>query len=113
MKNKLEYSFDDELVSKFCYDIDNKRIEVYFMAYSDLIKNRYIEKDCIFTIENWKEARSRIGDEEKFYTLNKHIGIFSIILCMELKGSNLEMLVNTIDNRYITLIFTEPKISLI
>lgn len=38
MKRKLEYSFDDEHVSKFCYDIENKKLEIHFTGYSDLIK---------------------------------------------------------------------------
>ena len=34
MKHKLNYSFDDEPVSKFCYDLDNKKIEVQFKGSS-------------------------------------------------------------------------------
>ena len=112
MENKFEYSFDDEPVSKFYYDIDNKKIEVHFKAYNDLLKNKYIEEPCSFIIENWTDAKSKIGDEAKLDELNKHMGIFQMILFMEQKGNDLEMLVNTIDNRIITLFFIKPILSL-
>jgi hypothetical protein len=113
MKRKLEYSFDDEPVSKFCYDLDNKKIEVHFRGYSDLIKNTYLDVPCIWIIENWKYAKSRIGDDMKLYDLNQHIGIFSLILYMKYNdGNELEMLVNTVDNRYLTLFFGNPQLNL-
>ena len=112
MENKFEYSFDDEPVSKFCFDIENKKIEIHFAAYNDLLKNKYIEEPCVFRIENWLDAKSKFRDEEKLYELNKHIGIFQMILFMEQKGNDLELLVNTIDNRIINLIFIKPILSL-
>lgn len=112
MENKLGYSFEDEVASKFSYDIDNKKIEVYFTGYSDE-KERFLDKPCVFTISNWIEAKSKIGDEGRLYPLDTHIGIFSLILYMKYNDDKeLEMLVNTIDNRYITLFFKEPKLSL-
>ncbi len=108
MENKLEYSFDDEFVSKFCYDIDNKKIEIHFIACYDLQKNERIKKPCSWIIENWSEAQSKIDGGTKFQELDKHIGIFSMILSAELKGDNLELYVNTIDNRYMTLLFINP-----
>lgn len=115
MKSRLEYSFDDEPVSKFCYDISNKRIEVHFTGYYELLKeNSFINGSCTFVIENWKEAKSRVGDEERLYELNKHIGVFSMILTMELKDDGLlEMLVSTIDNRYVTFFFKDAQLRLI
>lgn len=65
MKKKLDYSFDDEPVSKFCYDLDNNRIEIYFKGFFDLLKEKYVEKPCIWLIENWEEAKSKIGDDTK------------------------------------------------
>ena len=38
MSNKSAYSFDDEVVSAFLYDIKNSRIEVHFDSYYDLVK---------------------------------------------------------------------------
>lgn len=113
MENKLEYSFDDEPVSKFCYDLDNKKIEVHFKGYYDLIKDMYIENPCIWVLENWDYAKSRIGDEQKLYDLNKHIGVFGLILYMKYNDDKeLEMLINTVDNRYLTLFFKDPKLNL-
>lgn len=113
MKNKLVYSFDDEPVSKFCYDLDNNKIEIYFKGYFDLAEDKYMEKPCIWSLENWKEAKSKIGDDTKFYDLTKNLGIFNLILYMKYNDDDvLEMLVNTVDNRYITLFFKEPILSL-
>ena len=113
MEAKPEYSFDDEPVTKFCYDLNNKRIEVYFSGYYDLIKNVPIDASCIWTIENWEHAKCRVGNEQKLYDLNKTMGIFTIILYMKYNDNNeLEMLVNTVDNRYLTLFFKDPKLTL-
>lgn len=114
MENKFEYSFEDEPVNKFCYDIDTQKIEVHFSGYYDLVKDEYIEAPCIWIIENWKFAKSTVGDEQKRYDLNNHIGIFSLILYIKYNDDNeLEMLVNTIDDRYITLFFKNPQLKLV
>lgn len=113
MKKKLEYSFDDEPVSKFCYDLQNKRIEVYFKGYYDLIMDVYIETPCIWILENWEYGKIKIGDEQKLYDLNRQMGIFNLILYLKYNDNKeLEMLVNTVDHRYLTLFFKNPKLSL-
>ena len=33
MERKLEYSFDDEVANKFCYDMENKKIKFHFRGY--------------------------------------------------------------------------------
>jgi len=111
MKKKKGYSFDDEIASKFCYDMENKKIEVYFTGYSDE-KERFLDKQCVFTISNWTEAKSKLGDEDKLYHLDKHMGIFSMILYIKYHGNDLEMHVNTVDDRYITLFFKDPQLTL-
>jgi len=114
MKNKILFSFDDEVVSKFCFDIDSNIIEVYFSGYSDLKRNKYVNEPCKWVVKNWEKAQSRIGDENRRYDLNNHIGIFNLILYFKYnENDEFEMLVNTIDNRYITLYFKEPQIELI
>lgn|SRR5690554_4959893 len=113
MEKKLEYSFDDEPVSKFCYDLDTQKIEVHFRGHYDLIKDTYLDAPCIWVIENWEYAKCTLGDEQERYDLNKHIGVFSLILYMKYNDNKeLEMLVNTVDNRYLTLFFKDPKLSL-
>jgi len=114
MKDKLEYSFDDEPVSKFCYDASNKKIEIHFTGYYDLLKeNSFIDRPCTFVIANWKEGKSKSGDESKLYDMNHHIGIFSMILFMKMRGDELELFVRTIDNRYITFFLKEPELTLL
>lgn len=73
----------------------------------------YIDAPCTWVLENWEYAKSTVGDEKKRYDLNKHIGIFSLILYMKYNDdSELEMLVNTVDNRCITLFFKDPRLKL-
>ena len=113
MEKKLKYSFDDEPVSKFCYDLDTQKIEVHFRGYYDLTKDTYLDDPCIWVIENWEYAKCTLGDEQKRYDLNKHIGVFSLILYMKYNDNKeLEMGINTVDNRYLTLFFKDPKLSL-
>jgi hypothetical protein len=113
MEKKLEYSFDDEPVSKFCYELECKKIELNFKGYFDLLEDKYKETPCIWTIENWNEAKCKIGDDAKLYEIEKSIGIFTLILYMKYyEDERLEMLINTLDNRYITLFFKKPNLSL-
>lgn len=113
MAYQLEYSFDDEPVSKFNYDLASRKIEAYFNGYFDLQKNEYIDLPCKFIIENWEYARSLVGDEQKQYDIGEQIGFFTLILYMKYNDDNeLELLVNTVDNRYLTIHFKSPKLSL-
>ncbi|KAB2916134.1 MAG: hypothetical protein F9K23_08470 [Bacteroidetes bacterium] len=113
MKKKIGYSFDDERVCKFCYDLDNKKIEVHFGGHYDQVKDEYIDAPCIWIIEDWEYAKCMLGDEQKRHDLNKYISIFSLILYMKYNDNKeLEMLVNTVDSKYITLFFKSPKLSL-
>jgi hypothetical protein len=112
MKKKLEYSFDDEVVSKFCFDMDNKKIEVHFTGYFDLMKDEYFDKPCVLVIESWLDAKSKFHSGIKYDRLEMHLGIFSMILSLDIKGEDLEITVNTLDNRYINLIFIKPLITL-
>lgn len=114
MNNKFNYSFDDEKVSKFSYDYTNKKIEIQFTGYFDLLNNSYIEKNCVFVIENWKEAKSSVNNYLKLQSLDENIGLFTIIYYMEFQEEDiLKIFVNTIDNRYVEIFFKEPKLSLI
>lgn len=114
MEMKLKYSFADEPVSKFCYDLSTQKIEVHFNGHYNLINDAYVNAPCIWVVESWQYAKCMLGDEQKRYDLNKHIGVFSLILYMNYNDdAELEMLVNTVDNRYITMFFKEPKLSLI
>ncbi|MEO6302269.1 MAG: hypothetical protein ABIP51_03745 [Bacteroidia bacterium] len=109
---KIEYSFADEVASKFCYDMDNKKIEIHFTGYLDLINKKHVENLCVLIIDNWKNAKCKVDGEKKFDKLDKHIGIISMILSLEKQNDELVLYVNTIDNRYLTLIFIESKLYL-
>lgn len=113
MERNLEYSFDDEIAIKFCYDIDYKKIKIYFGGYYNTLNNRYVNEPCIWLIENWTEAKSKLSSESTYNDLEKHLGIISLILSVEIKETTLELTVNTIDNRYIDLLFENPYLKLI
>lgn len=111
MEDTLGYSFDDEPVSKFCYDIDNETLEIHFNGYYNIIRDKYLETPCVWTLHNWDYAKIKIGDDDRRCDLNMHLGIFSLILYMKYNDEmELEMLVNTVDNRYITLFFRNPTL---
>jgi hypothetical protein len=112
MKKKIEYSFDDEYVTKFCYDIDNKKIEIHLTGYSDLLKNEKVDKPCVWIIENWTDAKSKLSSESSYNDLEQHLGIVSMVLSAEINKTTLELTVNTIDNRYIDLLFDNPQLKL-
>jgi len=63
-------------------------------------------------IENWKEAKSKVGDDQRFYALEKHIGIFSMILFLKYDEGELELLVLALDGRVITLLFSQATLKL-
>jgi hypothetical protein len=112
MEKKIFYAFDDETVSKFCYDLNLKKIELHFEAYFDILKNESVEEPCVWTIENWKEAKSAEGDNPKLYSIEKNISIFYLIIYFKLTESNdLEIFVETINDKYITFIFKEPTLT--
>lgn len=112
MGKKLEYSFDDIIANKFCYDMDNNRIEIHFGGYYDALGSQYIDKPCILIIENWADAKSKLSSESTYTLLEKHLGIISMILSLEMNDTTLELTVNTTDNRYIDLLFDNPQLIL-
>lgn len=113
MKDKFKFAFDDEPVNKFCYDIKNKKIQLYFSGYYDIgNETKYVEKPCVFEIRNWSEGNSIIGDELRKYDLNTHIGVISMILYMKYADEKLEIFVSTVDDRYLTLSFKTPDLVL-
>ncbi len=114
MEDKFEFSFDDEVADKFCYDIGEKKIEIHFSGYQNLLTGGvFLDSPCIFVIEKWKSAKCRLGDEKKRYDLNDQIGVIDMILYMKKAGNDLEMLVITLDSRYLTILFSEPVVTLI
>ena len=111
MNIKIEISFSDVPVSKFCYDIDGKKIEIYFPGYHDVQSGDYVEQNCRFVISNWEDARSKVYNDDIFFNLDKHIGIFSLLLHVVHSNDILEITVNTVDDRYIVLRFVAPEVT--
>ncbi len=112
MVNVFYYSFHDEIVKRFCCNLEEKILEMSFLAYSDILANKYVEEPCTFVIQKWKDTVVKIGLEKKDYKIENQIGIVRMILNMELKYNNLELLVNTQDNRYLTITFIDPILRL-
>jgi len=112
MNKKLEYSFDDEVVNKFCYYMDKNKIEIHFGGYYDTLSGQYIDKPCVWLIENWTEAKSKLSSENTYTDLEKNLGIISMVLSSEINDTILELTVNTTDNRYIDLFFDNPQLNL-
>ena len=113
MAIKWDYSFDDESVTKFSYDLVNKRIEIHFIGYFDEIKDKYFDVPCAFIVENWIEAISQIFDYKRSFPLNHNLGIIHSIFYMQFVEERFEMFVETLDKRLVLLIFDKPKLSLI
>jgi hypothetical protein len=110
----LPYSFDDEVVVKFCYYNECKRIELHYNLYYDQIKGERIEHPCFFLIENWKEAKVKSSPEdEDLGILEKNIPVIRMIYYIKYENNNLFMFVNTSDDKYLDLFFEDPKLSLI
>ncbi len=111
--DKINYSFDDEIVTKFFYDSKEKKIKIYFDSF--IKENKYLESEAIFIIEDWEKAKSSLYNEkrDKYEDLENHLGIFSMILDIHQFEDKLELIVNTIDDRYIKLLFIGSNISLI
>jgi hypothetical protein len=113
MEKKLEYSFDDEVASSFCYDMDRKKIEIQFSGYFDLLSGKYVETPSMWVIENWSDAESKLSSESRYDSLEQHLGIVSMVLSAEMNRNSLAITVNTLDNRYVDLLFKNPQVRLV
>jgi len=101
-------SFEDEVANKFCYDIDQKKIDVHFDGYN--FKNESIQESCVLIIESWTTAKAKLNSEKKYIDLENHIGVISMIFDFELAEDKLHLTINTLDNRYLDIYFENPKV---
>ncbi|MFT0716760.1 hypothetical protein [Flagellimonas lutimaris] len=106
--DKIDYAFDDEVVSKFCYNSSEKYIEVQFEGC--YIDGNYVESPYSLIIENWYIAKSKLYGESEYSSLENYLGIFSMILSLEKSHDKLELSVNTVDDKYIELLFEQSKV---
>ena len=104
----FEYEFADDIVTKFCYNSSANQIEVQFEGYYE--DEKYIESPCSLIIENWKEAKSKLHGEKRYDFLERHLGIFSMILDVENSLEELKLSINTVDDKYIELLFIQAKV---
>lgn len=104
------YEFADEIITKFCYDSGSNQIEIQFEGYYK--DGSYIQSPCSLIIENWKEAKSKLHGEKRYDSLESHLGIFSMILSIENSQDKLELTINTVDNKYLELLFDQPKVQI-
>ena len=111
MLKSLGISFEDEIVTKFCYDSNNKIIQVVFDSYYS--GQNLVEKQCKLTIKGWKSASSKLYDDSHYADLENHMGIFSMILSVEetTGEDSLEFVVNTVNDNYISIIFDNADLS--
>ena len=114
MPPDLTYSFDDEVASKFCYDLDGKRLEIHFTGCWDIATGRYHDGPCHLLIHHWTDAHCQEPNvNPRFVRLEERMGIVSLLLHYGWTAEGLEVWVNTIDDRYLLLRFANPSLEVI
>ncbi|OGX85625.1 hypothetical protein [Hymenobacter glacialis] len=120
MPQDLAYSFDDEVATKFCYDLDNKRLEIHFTRCWENATQQHLEGPCYLLIHQWTDARCQNASHRqgnvpppKFFPLEDSMGIISMIHFFEWTKEQLELVVNTIDDRYLLLQFINPSVEVV
>jgi hypothetical protein len=110
----LAYSFDDEVASKFCYDIKQKHLEIHFTGCWELATQRYHQGPCSLLIHQWRAAHCQEeAVSKRFIPLEQGMGIVSLLLAVTWVDEQLELLVNTLDDRYLLLRFNNPVVEVV
>jgi len=113
----IEGTFGDAYIQAFFYDIFNKRIELHYEGYH--AAGYYKEIPCMLVIENWNEAYSMPYDADveyskrKKFELDRHMGVFFMIMGIKGSGKWFEITINTIDERYVTYLFENPQLRIV
>lgn len=102
------YNFPDEIAESFLYDSKNQLIEVCFESYC--FNGEFIEAPCKLVIENWIQAKSKLHSASKYDSLESNLGVISLILSITNDGGNVLLAVNTLNDKYVDLVFTRPSI---
>jgi hypothetical protein len=114
MPQPLAYSFDDEVASKFYYDLDHNRLEIHFTGCWELATQHYHEGPCYLLIHHWQAAYCQEeAVSNRFVPLEQGMGIVSLLLGVAWVDEQLELVVNTIDNRYLLLRFASPLVEVV
>ena len=104
----FHYEFADEIVTKFCYNSCLNEIAAQFEGYYE--DESYIEQPITLIIKKWKIAKSRLHGEKQYDSLERHLGIFNMILSLENCSDKLELSINTINEKYIELLFEQAVV---
>jgi hypothetical protein len=114
MSQTLAYSFEDEIASKFCYDLEHNRLEIHFTGCWEVATQHYHEGPCYLLIHQWHDARCQEeAVSSQFVRLEERMGIVSLLLALNWVDEQLEVFVNTIDNRYLLLRFINPSVEVV
>lgn len=104
----FEYSFPDEIAEYFLYDSKKNLIEIGFESYSR--GGDVIETPCKLVVKDWSKANSKLHNTKVYEPLESRLGVISLILSITLDTNRVCIVANTIDDRYIDLLFTNPEI---
>jgi len=114
MPPALAYSFDDAVASKFYYDLDGKRLEIHFTHCWEIATGRRHDEPCQLLIHHWADARCQEPDvSPHFVPLDAGMGIVSLLLSFAWTAEGAEVWINTIDERYLLLRFTNPSVEVV
>jgi hypothetical protein len=108
MMKPFVYDFPDEIAESFFYDSKNKLIEVCFEACC--CNGEFIEFPCKLVIENWIQAKSKLHSAIEYDSLESNLGVISLILSITNDGEDVLLMVSTLDDKYVNLVFTKPYI---
>lgn len=111
MKSYFNFSLVDEIISKFVYDMEANRIDIYFTGYFDKVKQIHIENTCMLRIRDWKKIRGKFWLNTQYKDIEIYISIFNIILFMEREGETLKMGVSCLDGNVMWILFDRAVIN--
>src|SRR5215216_7657276 len=87
MAEGLLYSFYDIKVKRFMCDIENRNVLFYFDYYFGVMENDWVEKPCVFSIEQWERAYYGVIDDKwALNDLTTTIGTLTDLYHMEYEG---------------------------
>lgn len=89
---EIDFSLHDIPVSAFFYSIENRKIDVTFYGYYDLKTEEDKEIKCHLVISNWSAAKAKDSMETRYRDLDYYIGIFSLVLDLEVDEKILKLL---------------------
>jgi hypothetical protein len=94
--------------------MEQKRLEIHFTGCWELATQHYHEGPCYLLLHQWSDARCQEDVAgSRVVRLEQGMGIVSLLLAVTWVGEQLELYVNTIDDRYLLLRFTTPIVEVV